>query len=44
MNFLKIEKENNIFKILKSVALLHKPPIYALESWKHPLNLVRLSL
>jgi hypothetical protein len=30
--FLKIEKENNILKFLKPVAILHKPPIYALES------------
>jgi hypothetical protein len=35
---------NNILKILKSVAILHKPPIHTLESSKHPLNLVRLSL
>jgi hypothetical protein len=42
--FLKIEKDNNILKILKSVAMIHKHPIYTLESSKHPLNLVRLSL
>jgi hypothetical protein len=40
----KIEKDNNILKILNSKATLHKHPIYTLESSKHPLNLVRLSL
>jgi hypothetical protein len=40
----KIKKENDILKILNSKATLHKHPIYTLESSKHPLNLVRLSL
>jgi hypothetical protein len=38
------EKEKDILKILNSKATLHKHPIYTLESSKHPLNLVRLSL
>jgi hypothetical protein len=42
--YLKLEKDNNILKILNSKATLHKHPIYTLESSKHPLNLVRLSL
>jgi hypothetical protein len=43
-NLKKIKKEKDIFKILNSKATLHKHPIYTLESSKHPLNLVRLSL
>jgi hypothetical protein len=42
-SFFKIGKDNNIFKILKSMAMIHKHPIYTLESsntllisWDYP--------
>jgi hypothetical protein len=41
---LKSLKENNILKILNPQAALQKHPIHTLESSKHPLNIVRLSL
>jgi hypothetical protein len=41
---LKKEEEDNILKILSLKATLYKHPNYTLESSKHPLDLVRLSL
>jgi hypothetical protein len=41
---LKILYKNDILKILNPQAALQKHPINTLESSKHPLNLVRLSL
>jgi hypothetical protein len=42
--FLKIKEEKQIVQKLNYQEALQKPPIYALESSKHPLKLVRLSL